>query len=193
MRPLIEQMILAGTLTDAAGNKLTDMGGLHFAEPLSAAVDRLIEKLQELIDKFIAVGNTQVPPVHIPTIYDDPIYHGPSDQGYAAGGVVQAAQYAAAGARILSFPGGPRGTDTVPAWLTPGEGVINTAGMRRLGTGGLAAINRGAPTGPSVVVSMTEVTAELKAMRAEAARRDAMFSQQLARVVRDEVQKVARR
>lgn len=43
----------------------------------------------------------------------------------AAGGPV----YAAAG---MSLSGGPRGTDTVPAWLTPGEMVLNAGQQRRL-------------------------------------------------------------
>jgi hypothetical protein len=29
-----------------------------------------------------------------------------------------------------SFPGGPKGTDTVPAWLTPGENVVNAEASR---------------------------------------------------------------
>jgi hypothetical protein len=27
-------------------------------------------------------------------------------------------------------PGGPKGTDTVPAWLTPGENVVNAEASR---------------------------------------------------------------
>lgn len=36
-----------------------------------------------------------------------------------------------------------RGTDTVPAMLTPGEGVVTTTGMRAIGEQGLASLNRG--------------------------------------------------
>lgn len=40
--------------------------------------------------------------------------------------------------------GGPSGTDTVPAFLSPGEGVVSTAGMDRIGgVQGLNAINMG--------------------------------------------------
>lgn len=70
----------------------------------------------------------------------------PGDTGYryaaASGGVVP--QYAATGkriARILSFT--PKGTDTVPAMLTPGEGVLNTRAMQMVGTDGLTALNKG--------------------------------------------------
>lgn len=117
-----------------------------------------------------------------------------SGAGMSHGGVVHAArggvvQYAAAGARILPFPGSGRGTDTVPAWLTPGEGVVTRAGMQALGADGLGAINHGGASG----VDVSSVTQELRALRADQARRDALFTTQLARAVRDEVQKVSRR
>ena len=34
-------------------------------------------------------------------------------------------QYSARGGDASEHPGGPKGTDTVPAWLTPGEFVVN--------------------------------------------------------------------
>lgn len=37
----------------------------------------------------------------------------------------------------------PKGTDTVPAMLTPGEGIVTTKGMSMLGPSGLDAINTG--------------------------------------------------
>lgn len=44
--------------------------------------------------------------------------------------------------------GGPIGTDTVPLWATPGEGVVSPQGMARIGgEQGLAAINTGAGYG----------------------------------------------
>lgn len=52
MRPMLEQMAKAGQLVDANGDKLTDLSGIKFAEPLSEAVDRLLAKLDELIDSL---------------------------------------------------------------------------------------------------------------------------------------------
>jgi hypothetical protein len=47
--------------------------------------------------------------------------------------------------------GGAVGADTVPAWLTPGEGVVNPLGMSMIGSGGLAMINSGRmPTQPII-------------------------------------------
>ena len=39
--------------------------------------------------------------------------------------VNQVPQYSAEGGDIDNHPGGPKGSDTVPAWLTPGEFVVN--------------------------------------------------------------------
>lgn len=54
--------------------------------------------------------------------FDYPNTHTPAT-GAARGGRVTAfgVSYLAAG----GFPGGPRGTDVIPAWLTPGERVLN--------------------------------------------------------------------
>jgi hypothetical protein len=41
------------------------------------------------------------------------------------------------------FPGYPIGTDTVPTWLTPGEGVLNPRAMARLGTENFTKLNAG--------------------------------------------------
>jgi hypothetical protein len=54
---------------------------------------------------------------------------------FSRGGPVTHARYFASG--------GPSGSDTVPAWLTPGEGVLNKAAMSRIGAGGLNALNAG--------------------------------------------------
>src|SRR5947209_5999202 len=53
---------------------------------------------------------------------------------FAHGGVVRPRYMAA---------GGPSGPDTVPAWLTPGEGVLTRAAMSRVGVSGLNALNSG--------------------------------------------------
>ena len=55
--------------------------------------------------------------------------------GAASGGPV----YASKGAGIFQ----PRGTDTVPAMLTPGEFVIRKSAVDRIGAGNLAAMNAG--------------------------------------------------
>lgn len=49
--------------------------------------------------------------------------------------------YRAAGGIVPNWR--PRGSDVVPAMLTPGEGVVNTRGMATIGAAGLDALNRG--------------------------------------------------
>jgi hypothetical protein len=56
--------------------------------------------------------------------------------GMATGGIVP--QYFASG----GFPGGPRGTDTVPTWLTPGEAVLNVSAVQSLGPSNVMHANR---------------------------------------------------
>jgi len=124
MKPILQSMIDAGKLTDDTGKKLTDLSGLTFAADLTKMFDELMTKLDELIDKISVgvggaltnVGDTQVPTVQIPYKLV------PSDEGevdastMAGGGLV----YAASGWK-------PRGSDTVPAMLTPGERVLTVA------------------------------------------------------------------
>ncbi len=74
------------------------------------------------------LAKIKIPTIKIPVStditynYRDPAV--PSDVVYAHGGKVKP-YYMAVG-------GGPVGTDTVPAWLTPGEGVITKTGMNAL-------------------------------------------------------------
>lgn len=57
MKPLIQAMIDAGLLTDQFGTKLVDTSGIQFAKPLSEKFDELIEKIGQLIDVFIDMGD----------------------------------------------------------------------------------------------------------------------------------------
>jgi hypothetical protein len=61
MRPMIEAMAEAGVLTDATGNKLTNVGGLPWAEDLTQQFDRLIEALFGFTEQIsnVATQGTQ--------------------------------------------------------------------------------------------------------------------------------------
>ena len=56
MRPIIASLMEQGRLTDANGDKLTDLSSLTFAEPLAAKFDTLITKLTELIETITGRG-----------------------------------------------------------------------------------------------------------------------------------------
>jgi len=71
---------------------------------------------------------------------------------YARGGVVGPPSYLALG----GWPFTPRGTDTVPAMLTPGEFVVSAPAAATLGSASLHALNQGQlPIAPSPEVNVT--------------------------------------
>lgn len=57
-RPILQKMLEQGTLTDEAGNAITDLeaAGIQFSESMSEGFDRVIGKLDELIAKLVAAG-----------------------------------------------------------------------------------------------------------------------------------------
>jgi len=59
MKPILQSMIDQGLLTDEAGNKITDLeaSGIKFSETLTEGFDRVVEKLQELLDKIGGVSS----------------------------------------------------------------------------------------------------------------------------------------
>lgn len=61
MRPILEKMLEQGTLTDEAGNAITDLqdAGIKFSETMTEGFDRVVEKLGELIEK-IGLANQEL-------------------------------------------------------------------------------------------------------------------------------------
>src|SRR5688500_17561399 len=92
------------------------------------------DKAGDSIDDAFKGKNYKIP---VRFDVDDPP-EAPRPEGYATGGVVKYLARGGFGDRWR-----PRGTDTVPAMLTPGEGVLNVAAMNRLGTSALEALNSG--------------------------------------------------
>jgi hypothetical protein len=58
MKGMIEQLQAMGQLTDENGNALVDLSRLNFARPIEESVDKLIEKMTELIQVFTTGGAT---------------------------------------------------------------------------------------------------------------------------------------
>lgn len=155
MQPMIQAMIDAGELVDNNGDKLTDLSQLNFAKPLTEMVEALIAKLDELVEAIIGpsgvggafdrLSRKEVSEIVIPYRYEaqneieEPsmMASGGVVRGYAEGGAVREAaniipfaQREAPGfaggagpATIITFK--PRGSDIVPAMLTPGERVLS--------------------------------------------------------------------
>lgn len=68
MRPILQKMLEQGTLTNDAGEAITDLedAGIRFSESMTQGFDRVVEKLNELIEKIglanIELGNMPAPP-----------------------------------------------------------------------------------------------------------------------------------
>ena len=159
MKPIIEKMIEMGTFTDANGVAITDlaMSGVTFSETMTQGFDRIVNKLTELINKIAGTTgalNAMPSSKTIDIIYNEVRPERSMDiEAAARGGLVTAmgVEYLAGGgytSKLLPFR--PRGTDTVPAMLTPGEGVVTTAGMQTLGVEGLRTLNQGGSQAPVI-------------------------------------------
>lgn len=143
---LIDMALASGTIGPSFRSASEQM--LNVLQGIERAVDRLVDSLTGL-------GNVRVPEVEIPMRFVPRNTPEDAAGAYAAtGGLVTATgvQYLAGGGTVLPFR--PRGTDTVPAMLTPGEGVINRLGMAMLGRDRLAALNRGRSLGSGIVVQV---------------------------------------
>lgn len=151
MKPMLQQMVDMGLLTDANGNKITNLeeAGVSFSLTMSEGFKSLIDEVKKLTDAIargLGLAIQNVPDVEVGVHYnvDNPpplpqLPPGPvtvpppgwfppevpTGGGYspfgALGGLVTARgiQHFAMGGMVQG-----RGTDTVPAWLTPGEMVL---------------------------------------------------------------------
>lgn len=77
MKPMLEKFVDAGLLTEENGTKLEDLSKVKFAEPLETAIQGLIDKMSELIDKIGGVGSAfgrlpdALPSFTPPAMYDN--------------------------------------------------------------------------------------------------------------------------
>jgi len=144
MQPWIEELFRTKQLVDENGEALTDITHLKFGEDLQTTFQRVADSIQELIDMLKGplssaldtIGSKVVKPrveVDVTTPPDRQTESNGDGTYFRNGGVVYAA---------MGWPFVPKGTDTVPAMLTPGEGVLSRRGMAMLGT-----LNAGASSG----------------------------------------------
>jgi hypothetical protein len=142
MRPWIDELFNTKQLVDANGEALTDIMKLSFGEDLQTTFQNVAKAIMDLVDTLKGplsgaldeIGKKVIKPtVDVQftgggsTPWDGGGRPEPESapEGYRFGGVVYAAQ---------GWPFVPKGTDTVPAMLTPGEGVLSRRGMAMLGT-----------------------------------------------------------
>jgi hypothetical protein len=172
-REMLDQAEAAGIVGD--GWRSAEERMIKALDNLIARIDILITELfpgigdaagdaaGEVTDKFadISENGFTIPidfdinydPSKMPQIPNGGDY--PDASQAARGGYVTpyGVQHLALGG-MAGFPGAPRGTDTEPAWLTPGEFVMRREAVDRLGVGTLQALNRGDGTG-GVTVNLT--------------------------------------
>ncbi len=120
----------------------------HMADEAKRAADKAAQAAEDEAARAQAAFDSVTPP-DLSGSYD---FGGqtttPPVEGSARGSLVRGwgLEYLKTGgiaAALIASLFVPRGTDTVPAMLTPGEGVVNTLGMSNLGVDGLRAYNRG--------------------------------------------------
>jgi len=143
MRPILQALVDSGELTDEFGNKLTDLSRLNFETPLSQKIGELVDALRDLIDVFSDVGTAAEEGFGrargAAEALGRAIPRGSTGAGAAGGDEASsgtATSRAASGglvgrSRVLPFRS--LGTDTVPAWLTPKEMVLNEDQQAALG------------------------------------------------------------
>jgi hypothetical protein len=138
MKPVLEDLLRMGKLTDASGAAFEDLEDVTWAKTLTQGFDQVTLAIYELRDALVngvggAIDSLNNKKIHIQTQYDSP----PN---------VQEPAYYASGGTVVPFR--PRGTDTVPAMLTPGERVIPRGG----GGGGTVIVEIGARKMAEIVV-----------------------------------------
>ena len=142
MKPMLDEMIAMGLLTDAAGNKVTDLNdtGITFAMTMSEGFKSLIDEVKKLTDAIarglgLAIHN--VPPLVVPVIYDDPGYQG-GNVGPAYHGEIPMASggsfWTTGPTRLLVGEAGREHVSVTPAGQMPsGGGALHqeVKGLRR--------------------------------------------------------------
>jgi hypothetical protein len=124
----LDRLQREGTITDL------EHSGIKWSQTMTQGFDRVVTALEKVLKALgwvdDAVGGLSTHPIHIPI--DFPMPRSIEADVAAMGARVTAAGlvYAAEGAKILRFM--PRGTDTVPAMLTPGERVLSVRQTQQL-------------------------------------------------------------
>jgi TP901 family phage tail tape measure protein len=169
MRGILQTAIDAGTLYDKNGKQIKSMQdiGVTFGTTMQETMEKVgtaVDKLAKVIDTLAGALNA-VPKAVTTVVTTEFREVRGGDGGDAAtaamGGRVTASgvQYLAGGGNVLRMM--PRGSDTVPAMLTPGEGIVTKRGMQSLGDAGLSAINRGQgaqTSAPGLTISIGNIT-----------------------------------
>lgn len=83
MKPVLQKLLEQGSLTDASGTKLEDLSQIKFAPPIEESIQRLIDKMGELIDRIGGVGKAITDLPTVPSSIVDPNKYTQPDLGPA--------------------------------------------------------------------------------------------------------------
>jgi hypothetical protein len=155
----LEAAVTAAEATSASATKSLSLSRSNYADavwrsnwreldPLEAEIDRKEKELKEANDKLAAAKKALADQIAKDALYDpnDPSHKGSYADGLKAfPGAKSMGSYGAIYLKELGYwaKGGfiPKGTDTVPAMLTPGEFVINRAAVDKYGLNYLKNLN----------------------------------------------------
>ena len=193
MRPMIQGLLEAGKLTDAQGNKLTDLTGIKFGAPVKTEFDKIVDVLTPLIARMgelvsaIQSLSDRIDAATRPRTIDigfnvSPFPDIPEQEPFRpafGGGVARGRVERFAGGGMV---GGSGESDSVPALLTPGEGILSRRGMQAL-----AKLNHGGAVG-----SDPALRAEIRGLRADMSlmqqAQQVLLPRAIGRAVRDAMQ-----
>ncbi len=118
MQQTLQDLVDMGDLIDENGNAFTDLSKVQWAKTLTQGFDEVTDAIKALTDALLngvggAIDTINNKSINVKVNYSE-------NNAPTTGN--EEPTYAAAGGRVL--PWRPRGTDTVPAMLTPGETVI---------------------------------------------------------------------
>ncbi len=199
-QPLVEELIRTGQLFDDSGTAITDISTLKFGAPLVSEVDKIIAKIDELIQALsgpngVSAAIQEIPDrvhVKVGVDWDVPALPAGATGGvYHTGGLVSSAgRFTGASAVPWSAMRLHTGGD-VPAWLQSGEYVVSRRGVQAIGLATLEQWNAGrrpasSGAGPSAAGDPAwaqALVAEVQALRRQQLGQDATFR----RAVRDAV------
>ena len=192
MRPMIEGLFKAGKLTDENGDKLKDLSGIKFGEPVKTEFDKIVDVLKPLIERMgelvsaIQSLSDRIDAATRPRTVDIGFNVAPipdiPDFGSATpafgGGVARGRVERFAGGGMV---GGSGESDAVPALLTPGEGILSRRGMQAL-----AKLNHGGAVGsdPALRAEIRGLRADLSLMQQA---QELLLPRSIARAVRDAI------
>ena len=149
--------IISGGLTGLVDSLVSFLASKigEFLGWLGSKIGGFFKAIGRGLGRLFGVGGNDAPPIVPGTPEHEILLSNPGNlidpetPGMSRGGLVPTPQQFARGGAVSYLAGGgrPRGTDTVPAMLTPGEFVMSRPAVNRIGAGRLAAMNSGAGGG----------------------------------------------